>query len=131
MNNKLNRKGFFSTLFGGITGIVAGTSVKATEPTAAKENIVTCDKLVFKHSSGAICTMQFKDSDNFEIKLNDDACIRIHSPLEKPEVNKNSIMFPNTTTPLTIISNGYLGLGTSTPTAKLDILGNINSYYKA
>jgi len=26
---KLNRKGFFSTLFGGIAGVVAGSTVKA------------------------------------------------------------------------------------------------------
>ena len=41
---KLNRKGFFSTLFGGIAGVVAGSTVKASEPsvpTPPVENVVT------------------------------------------------------------------------------------------
>ncbi len=60
---KLNRKGFFSTLFGGIAGVVAGSSVKASEP-ITPETVVYCDKLVFTHSSGASCVMSFVDSDS-------------------------------------------------------------------
>ena len=40
---KLNRKGFFSTLFGGIAGVIAGTSVKASEPTPVVETVVYCE----------------------------------------------------------------------------------------
>jgi hypothetical protein len=64
---KLNRKGFFSTLFGGLAGVVAGTSVKASEPASSSQNVVICEKLVFTRSDGATCVMQFRDSDNFEI----------------------------------------------------------------
>jgi hypothetical protein len=114
---KLNRKGFFSTLFGGIAGVVAGTSVKASEPTPVVEKVLTCDKLAFTHSSGASCVMQFKDSDNFTVRINnsENININIHSPLKKPE--------PVTSNPsdLTFSSNGNLGLGTAYPTAKLDI----------
>ncbi len=116
---KLNRKGFFSTLFGGIAGVVAGTSVKASEPTPVVETVVYCDKLVFTHSSGASCVMSFIDSDNFTIKVNnsENISINIHSPLNKPEsVTSN----PSN---LTICSNGNIGLGTAWPKAKLDIRG--------
>jgi len=116
---KLNRKGFFSTLFGGIAGVVAGTSVKASELTPIVEKVLTCDKLVFTHSSGASCVMSFIDSDNFAIKVNnsENISIKIHSPLKKPE--------PVTSNPsnLTICSNGNIGLGTAWPKAKLDIRG--------
>jgi len=119
---KLNRKGFFSTLFGGIAGVVAGSSVKASEPIVPPpvvEKVVTCDKLVFTHSSGASCVMSFIDSDNFAIKVNnsENISIKIHSPLKKPE--------PVTSNPsnLTICSNGNIGLGTAYPTSKLDIPG--------
>jgi hypothetical protein len=119
---KLNRKGFFSTLFGGIAGVVAGSTVKASEPIEPAppvENVVTCDKLVFTHSSGASCVMQFKDSDNFTVRVNnsENISINIHSPLKKPE--------PVTSNPsnLTICSNGNIGLGTAWPKAKLDIRG--------
>ncbi len=83
---KLNRKGFFSTLFGGIAGVVAGSSVKVSEPIV--EKVVTCDKLVFTHNSGASCVMQFKDSDNFTIRVNnsDNISINIYSPLKKPDI---------------------------------------------
>jgi hypothetical protein len=126
---KLNRKGFFSTLFGGIggiAGIVAGTSVKASEPTPVVETVVYCDKLVFTHSSGASCVMQFRDSDNFEIKVNnsENISINICSPLNKPAVVKaetNSFGYYGVESRLTIASNGNIGLGTHTPTAKLDI----------
>ena len=126
---KLNRKGFFSALFGGIAGVVAGSTVKASEPivpTPPVENVVTCDKLVFTHSSGASCVMQFKDSDNFEIKVNDSENISINicSPLNKPAVVKaetNSFGYYGVESRLTIASNGNIGLGTYTPTAKLDI----------
>jgi hypothetical protein len=116
---KLNRKGFFATLFGGIAGVVAGSSVKASEPTPVVEKVLTCDKLVFTHSSGASCVMSFIDSDNFAIRVNnsENISINIHSPLKKPE--------PVTSNPsdLTFISTGNLGLGTAFPTAKLDIRG--------
>lgn len=116
---KLNRKGFFSTLFGGIAGIVAGSSVKASEPTPVVETVVYCDKLVFTHSSGASCVMSFVDSDNFAIRVNnsENISININSPLKKPE--------PVTSNPtdLRFISTGSLGLGTAYPTAKLDIRG--------
>jgi len=115
---KLNRKGFFSTLFGGIAGVVAGSSVKASEP-ITPETVVYCDKLVFTHSSGASCVMSFADSDNFTIRVNnsENISINIHSPLKKPE--------PVTSNPsnLTICSNGNIGLGTAWPKAKLDIRG--------
>ena len=113
--NKLNRKGFFSTLFGGLAGIVVGSTAKASEPPV--EKTITCDKLVFTHSSGATCVMKFKDSDNFEITVNNSTILNIHSPLVKPEVNPNVLSFPNNT--LNIMSNGSLGLGTSTPSKKL------------
>ena len=116
---KLNRKGFFATLFGGIAGVVAGSSVKASEPTPVVEKVLTCDKLVFTHSSGASCVMSFVDSDNFAIRVNnsENISINIHSPLKKPE--------PVTSNPsdLTFISTGNLGLGTAFPTTKLDIRG--------
>jgi hypothetical protein len=119
---KLNRKGFFSTLFGGIAGVVAGSSVKASEPIVPPpvvETVVYCDKLVFTHSSGASCVMSFVDSDNFAIRVNnsENISINIHSPLNKPEsVTSN----PSN---LTICSNGNIGLGTAWPKAKLDIRG--------
>ena len=119
---KLNRKGFFSTLFGGIAGVVAGSTVKASEPivsTPVVEKVLTCDKLVFTHSSGASCVMSFKDSDNFTVRVNnsENISINIHSPLNKPEsVTSN----PSN---LTICSNGNIGLGTAWPKAKLDIRG--------
>ncbi len=121
---KLNRKGFFSTLFGGIAGVVAGSSVKASEP--VKENVLTCEKLVFTRSDGATCIMQFRDSDNFEIKVNnsENISINICSPLNKPAVVKaetNSFGYYGVESRLTISSNGNIGLGTHTPTAKLDI----------
>ena len=121
---KLNRKGFFSTLFGGIAGVVAGSTVKASEPivpTPVVEKVVTCDKLVFTHNSGASCVMQFRDSDNFTIRVNnsDDISINIHSPLKKPDL----IAVKAENCKMTITSNGNLGLGTAYPTAKLDIRG--------
>ena len=118
---KLNRKGFFSTLFGGIAGIVAGTSVKASEPIVPPvvETVVYCDKLVFTHSSGASCVMSFVDSDNFAIKVNnsENISINILSPLNKPE--------PVTSNPtdLRFISTGNIGMGTPFPRTKLDIRG--------
>ena len=131
---KLNRKGFFSTLFGGIAGIVAGTSVKASEPTPVVEKVLTCDKLVFTHSSGASCVMSFADSDNFTIRVNnsENISINIHSPLNKPttikaESSQNSYeygqhsFYNEPRQRLVIASNGNIGLGTHTPTAKLDI----------
>ena len=126
---KLNRKGFFSTLFGGIAGVVAGTSVKASEPivpTPVVETVVTCDKLVFTHSSGASCVMSFKDSDNFTVRVNNSEhiSINIHSPLKKPTFVKTETfsVYGNTQSQMTIVSNGNLGLGTAYPTAKLDII---------
>ena len=121
---KLNRKGFFSTLFGGIAGVVAGSSVKASEP--VKENVLTCEKLVFTRSDGATCVMQFRDSDNFEINVNnsENISINICSPLNKPAVVKaetNSFGYYGVESRLTIASNGNIGLGTAYPSAKLDI----------
>ena len=138
---KLNRKGFFSTLFGGIAGVVAGSSVKASEPivpTPPVENVVTCDKLVFTHSSGASCVMQFKDSDNFTVRVNnsENISINIHSPLNKPDIitikaesSPNSYeygqhsFYNEPRQRMVIASNGNIGFGTNTPTAKLDIRG--------
>ena len=125
---KLNRKGFFSTLFGGIAGVVAGSSIKASEPitpTPVVEKVLTCDKLVFTHSSGASCVMSFVDSDNFAIRVNnsENISINIHSPLKKEvsyhkvESDSKNIVY----THMTIDSRGNLGLGTAFPTAKLDI----------
>ena len=121
---KLNRKGFFSTLFGGIAGVVAGSTLKASErivPTPIVEKVVTCDKLVFTHNSGASCVMQFSDSDNFTVRVNnsDDISINIYSPLKKPDL----IAVKAENCKMTITSNGNLGLGTAYPTAKLDIRG--------
>ena len=121
---KLNRKGFFSTLFGGIAGVVAGSTVKASEPivsTPVVEKVVTCDKLVFTHNSGASCVMQFRDSDNFTVRVNnsENISINICSPLKKPDL----IAVKAENCKMTITSNGNLGLGTAYPTAKLDILG--------
>ena len=131
---KLNRKGFFSTLFGGIAGVVAGSTVKASEPivpTPVVETVVYCDKLVFTHSSGASCVMSFKDSDNFTVRVNnsENISINIHSPLKKPNFVKTETDYGfygygnNGNTQMTITSNGNLGLGTCNPTAKLDIRG--------
>ena len=127
---KLNRKGFFSTLFGGIAGVVAGSTVKASEPivsTPVVEKVLTCDKLVFTHSSGASCVMSFKDSDNFTIRVNNSEhiSINIHSPLKKPNFVKTETdygFYGNKDTRMTIASNGTIGLGTDYPTAKLDIV---------
>ena len=124
---KLNRKGFFSTLFGGIVGVVAGTSVKASEPKPVVEKVLTCDKLAFTHSSGASCVMSFKDSDNFTIRVNNSEhiSINIHSPLKKPNFVKTETdygFYGNKDTRMTIASNGTIGLGTDYPTAKLDIV---------
>ena len=121
---KLNRKGFFSTLFGGIAGVVAGSTIKASEPivpTPPVENVVTCEKLVFTRSDGATCVMQFRDSDNFEILVNnsENISINICSPLKKPDL----IAVKAENCKMTITSNGNLGLGTAYPTAKLDIRG--------
>ena len=128
---KLNRKGFFSTLFGGIAGVVAGSSVKASEPivpTPPVENVVTCDKLIFTTSDGASCVMQFRDNDNFEIRVNnsENISINICSPLNKPttikaESSPNSYEYGQHSERLVIASNGNIGLGTYIPTAKLDI----------
>jgi len=132
---KLNRKGFFSTLFGGIAGVVAGSTVKASEPIVplpVVETVVTCDKLVFTHSSGASCVMSFKDSDNFTVRVNnsENISINIHSPLKKPDFVKTETDYGfygnngnNGNAQMTITSNGNLGLGTCNPTAKLDIRG--------
>jgi hypothetical protein len=128
---KLNRKGFFSTLFGGIAGVVAGSTVKASEPIVPPpvvETVVYCDKLVFTHSSGASCVMSFKDSDNFTVRVNnsENISINIHSPLKKPDFVKTetlSVYGNNGNAQMTITSNGNLGLGTCNPTAKLDIRG--------
>ena len=119
---KLNRKGFFSTLFGGIAGVVAGSSVKASEPIVPPpvvETVVYCDKLVFTHSSGASCVMSFVDSDNFAIRVNNSEhiTINIHSPLKKPEPVTSNL------TDLRFSSDGNIGLGTAWPKAKLDIRG--------
>ena len=119
---KLNRKGFFSTLFGGIAGVVAGSTVKASErivSTPVVEKVVTCDKLVFTHNSGASCVMQFRDSDNFTVRVNnsENISINIYSPLKKPDL----IAVKAENCKMTITSNGNIGLGTHTPTAKLDI----------
>ena len=124
---KLNRKGFFSTLFGGIAGVVVGTSVKASEPTPVVEKVLTCDKLTFTHSSGASCVMSFKDSDNFTVRVNnsENISINIHSPLKKPNFVKTETdygFYGNKDTRMTIASNGTIGLGTDYPTAKLDIV---------
>ena len=127
---KLNRKGFFSTLFGGIAGVVAGSTVKASEPSVPPpvvETVVYCDKLVFTHSSGASCVMSFKDSDNFTIRVNNSEhiSINIHSPLKKPNFVKTETdygFYGNKDTRMTIASNGTIGLGTDYPTAKLDIV---------
>ena len=121
---KLNRKGFFSTLFGGIAGVVAGSTVKASErivPTPIVEKVVTCDKLVFTHNSGASCVMQFRDSDNFTVRVNnsENISINIYSPLKKHDI----IAVKAENCKMTITSNGNLGLGTAYPTAKLDIRG--------
>jgi hypothetical protein len=115
---KLNRKGFFSTLFGGIAGVIAGTSVKASEP-ITPETVVYCDKLVFTHSSGASCVMSFADSDNFAIRVNnsENISININSPLKKPEPVTSNL------TDLRFSSDGNIGLGTAWPKAKLDIRG--------
>jgi hypothetical protein len=128
---KLNRKGFFSTLFGGIAGVIVGSSVKASEPTPVVEKVLTCDKLVFTHSSGASCVMSFIDSDNFAIKVNnsENISINIHSPLKKPVTTVKIESHPNIVglrphyNNLTIASNGNIGLGTSNPIAKLHING--------
>jgi hypothetical protein len=129
---KLNRKGFFATLFGGIAGVVAGSSVKASEPIVPPpvvETVVTCDKLVFTHNSGATCVMSFADSDNFAIRVNnsENISIKINSPLKKPDFVKTETDYGfygnNGNTQMTITSNGNLGLGTCNPTAKLDIRG--------
>ena len=118
---KLNRKGFFSTLFGGIAGVVAGSTVKASEPASSSEKVLTCEKLVFTRSDGATCVMQFRDSDNFEILVNnsENISINICSPLKKPDL----IAVKAENCKMTITSNGNLGLGTAYPTAKLDIRG--------
>jgi hypothetical protein len=133
---KLNRKGFFSTLFGGIAGVVAGSTVKASEPivpTPPVEKVLTCDKLVFTTSDGASCVMQFKDSDNFTVRVNnsENISININSPLNKPDLitikAENSAFgtnfYSNNSCAMTIASNGHIGLGTAYPTAKLDIRG--------
>ena len=119
---KLNRKGFFATLFGGIAGVVAGSTVKASEPIVPPpvvETVVYCDKLVFTHSSGASCVMSFKDSDNFAIRVNnsENISININSPLKKPEPVTSNL------TDLRFSSDGNIGLGTAYPTSKLDIRG--------
>ena len=115
---KLNRKGFFATLFGGIAGVVAGSSVKSSEP-ITPETVVYCDKLVFTHNSGATCVMSFADSDNFTIRVNnsENISINIHSPLKKPEPVTSNL------SDLRFSSDGNIGLGTAFPTSKLDIRG--------
>ena len=87
--NMLNRKGFFSTLFGGIAGVVAGSNVKASEPPV--EKTITCDKLIFTHSSGAKCELSMIDSDRFEIRVNDSSMVTLHSPFEKPIVKASKL----------------------------------------
>jgi hypothetical protein len=117
--SKINRKGFFSTLFGGLAGIVAGTSVKASEPTPVVEKVLTCDKLVFTHSSGATCVMSFIDSDNFRITVNNNQAVyvNIHSPLKQPEPVTSNL------TEFKFSSNGNVGLGTAYPTTSIYING--------
>jgi hypothetical protein len=117
--SKINRKGFFSTLFGGLAGIVAGTSVKASEPAPVAEKVLTCDKLVFTHSSGASCVMSFVDSDNFRITVNNNQAVyvNIHSPLKQPEPVTSNL------TDWKFSSNGNVGLGTAYPTTRLYING--------
>ena len=117
--SKINRKGFFSTLFGGLAGIVAGTSVKASEPTPVVEKVLTCDKLVFTHSSGATCVMSFTDSDNFRITVNDNQAVyvNIHSPLKQPEPVTSNL------TEFKFSSNSNVGLGTAYPTTSIYING--------
>jgi len=117
--SKINRKGFFSTLFGGLAGIVAGTSVKASEPTPVVEKVLTCDKLVFTHSSGASCVMSFVDSDNFRITVNNNQAVyvNIHSPLKQPEPVTSNL------TDWKFSSNGNVRLGTAYPTTRLYING--------
>jgi len=117
--SKINRKGFFSTLFGGLAGIVAGTSVKASEPRPVVEKVLTCDKLVFTHSSGATCVMSFTDSDNFRITVNDNQAVyvNIHSPLKQPEPVTSNL------TEFKFSSNGNVGLGTAYPTTSIYING--------
>lgn len=117
--SKINRKGFFSTLFGGLAGIVAGTSVKASEPAPVVEKVLTCDKLVFTHSSGASCVMSFVDSDNFRITVNNNQAVyvNIHSPLKQPEPVTSNL------TDWKFSCNANLGLGTAFPITKLDIRG--------
>ncbi len=117
--SKINRKGFFSTLFGGLAGIVAGTSVKASEPTPVVEKVLTCDKLVFTHSSGASCVMSFVDSDNFRITVNNNQAVyvNIHSPLKQPEPVTSNL------TDWKFSSNGNVGLGTAYPTTSIYING--------
>ena len=119
---KLNRKGFFATLFGGIAGVVAGSSVKASEPIVPPpvvETVVYCDKLVFTHSSGASCVMSFVDSDNFRITVNNNQAVyvNIHSPLKQPEPVTSNL------TDWKFSSNGNVGLGTAYPTTRLYING--------
>jgi hypothetical protein len=117
--SKINRKGFFSTLFGGLAGIVAGTSVKASEPAPVVEKVLTCDKLVFTHSSGASCVMSFIDSDNFRITVNNNQAVyvNIHSPLKQPEPVTSNL------TEFKFSSNGNVGLGTAYPTTSIYING--------
>jgi len=117
--SKINRKGFFSTLFGGLAGIVVGTSVKASEPTPVVEKVLTCDKLVFTHSSGASCVMSFVDSDNFRITVNNNQAVyvNIHSPLKQPEPVTSNL------TEFKFSSNGNVGLGTAYPTTSIYING--------
>jgi hypothetical protein len=117
--SKINRKGFFSTLFGGLAGIVAGTSVKASEPAPVVEKVLTCDKLVFTHSSGATCVMSFVDSDNFRITVNNNQAVyvNIHSPLKQPEPVTSNL------TDWKFSSNGNVGLGTAYPTTSIYING--------
>jgi len=92
--NKLNRKGFFSTLFGGLAGIVAGITVKASETPTETE--ITCDKLVFTHSNGVKCELS-----------------------EKPVVKKNLLQFTNNN--LKVYSDGNVGLGPSCSSTRLYI----------
>lgn len=115
--NMLNRKGFFSTLFGGIAGVVAGSNVKSSEPPV--EKTITCDKLIFTHSSGAKCELSMIDSDRFEIRVNDSSMVTLHSPFEKPIVNKNLLEFPNNN--LNVYSVGNVGIGSSCPSTRLYI----------